>query len=76
MLEFGWHLYINGYGMDGWRATMVGSISFYDIEEERLHTCYVSYPPEHGKASFYKMFTRTQVVSGKVMYWDGGRGNG
>jgi hypothetical protein len=39
---------------DGWRQAMVGSISFYDSEGERLESVYVAEAPEYGKESFYK----------------------
>jgi len=37
---------------DGWRETMVGTISFYDREGERQHTIYLAATPEYGKATF------------------------
>ena len=37
---------------DGWRETMVGTISFYDGEGERQHTVYLAATPEYGKATF------------------------
>src|SRR5271163_89768 len=37
---------------DGWRETMVGTISFYDREGVRQHTIYVAATPEYGKATF------------------------
>jgi hypothetical protein len=37
---------------DGWRETMVGTISFYDHEGERRHTIYLAATPEYGKATF------------------------
>jgi hypothetical protein len=37
---------------DGWRETMVGTISFYDREGERQHTIYMAATPEYGKATF------------------------
>src|SRR6516162_595378 len=39
-------------GEDGWRETMVGTLSFYDREGERLHTVYLAATPEYGKAKF------------------------
>ena len=33
-------------GEDGWRETMVGTLSFYDREGERLHTVYLAATPE------------------------------
>jgi hypothetical protein len=39
-------------GEDGWRETMVGTISFYDKEGERQHTIYLAATPEYGKATF------------------------
>jgi len=43
---------------DGWRQAMVGSISLYDYEGERLHTTYIAQAPEHGKEKFYRDFTK------------------
>src|SRR3954452_17803780 len=37
---------------DGWRETMVGTISLYDREGERQHTIYLAATPEYGKATF------------------------
>ncbi len=37
---------------DGWRETMVGTISFYDAEGDRQHTIYLAATPENGKATF------------------------
>ncbi len=37
---------------DGWRETMVGTISFYDGDGERQHTIYLAATPEYGKATF------------------------
>jgi hypothetical protein len=37
---------------DGWRETMVGTISFYDRHGERQHTIYLAATPEYGKATF------------------------
>ena len=37
---------------DGWRETMVGTISFYDGEGGRQHTIYLAATPEYGKATF------------------------
>jgi hypothetical protein len=39
-------------GADGWRETMVGTLSFYDREGERQHTVYLAATPEYGKAKF------------------------
>jgi hypothetical protein len=39
-------------GEDGWRETMVGTLSFYDSEGERQHTIYLGATPEYGKAKF------------------------
>jgi hypothetical protein len=37
---------------DGWRETMVGTISFYDREGQRQHTIYLAATPEYGKKTF------------------------
>jgi len=39
-------------GEDGWRETMVGTLSFYDGGGERQHTIYLAATPEYGKAKF------------------------
>lgn len=39
---------------DGWRETMVGTISLYDKVGERLHTIYLGATPEYGKKTFFK----------------------
>src|SRR5512143_2448458 len=39
-------------GEDGWRETMVGTLSFYDRDGERQHTVYLAATPEYGKAKF------------------------
>jgi hypothetical protein len=36
---------------DGWRETMVGTISFYDRDGQRQHTIYLAATPEYGKAT-------------------------
>jgi len=38
---------------DGSRQAMVGTVSLYDREGERLHTVYVAARPEYGKATFF-----------------------
>jgi hypothetical protein len=37
---------------DGWRETMVGTLSFHDKDGERQHTVYLGATPEYGKAKF------------------------
>jgi hypothetical protein len=43
---------------DGFRETMVGTISFYDREGERQHTVYLAATPEYGKATFLDRLAR------------------
>jgi hypothetical protein len=43
---------ING---GGWREAMVGTISMYDRNGERLHTIYLGAGPEYGKEKFLSM---------------------
>jgi len=45
-------------GNNGWRETMVGTISLYDKEGNRLHTVYTSEAPEYGKGKFKEIFTK------------------
>lgn len=37
---------------DGWRESMVGTISLYDVEGERQHTIYLGSAPQYGKEAF------------------------
>ena len=37
---------------DGWREAMVGAISLYGREGQRLHSLYLGAPPEYGKDTF------------------------
>lgn len=37
---------------DGWRESMVGTITLYDDEMERQHSIYIGTAPEYGKATF------------------------
>lgn len=37
---------------EGWRESMVGTISLYNQEGERQHSIYVGESPEYGKRSF------------------------
>jgi hypothetical protein len=39
-------------GEDGWRESMVGTLSFYDKAGERQHTVYLAATPEYGEAKF------------------------
>jgi hypothetical protein len=43
---------------DGQRQAMVGTISLYDSDGERLHTIYTAATPEYGKATFYERLDR------------------
>lgn len=39
---------------DGWRQAMVGTLAFYNLDAERVHTTYISRAPEYGKGVFLK----------------------
>ena len=52
---------------DGWRQAMVGSISLYDEEGERIHTTYLAQAPEYGKETFYRDFTK-EIETIKSVY--------
>jgi hypothetical protein len=43
---------------DGYRQAMVGTISLYDRDGERLHTTYVAATPEYGKQTFQQRLSR------------------
>jgi hypothetical protein len=52
---------------DGWRQAMVGSISLYDSEGERLHTTYLAHAPEYGKETFLRELTK-EIEAKKKSY--------
>jgi hypothetical protein len=54
---------------DGWRQAMVGSISLYNSEGERLHTIYIAQEPELGKGKFLRNFEK-EIVSIMKLYPD------
>ena len=67
---------------NGWRETMVGTISFYDREGERQHTIYLAATPEYGKATFLGRLeaeiTHVKATYPEVRYIgiaDGAKGN-
>jgi len=43
---------------EGWRESMVGNISLYDMQGERLHTVYIGEAPEPGKSTFFQRLER------------------
>jgi len=69
---------------DGHRQAMVGTVSLYDRDGERLHTIYVAAAPEYGKETFYQRLGReiehvqqlypeaqlTGVADGAADNWD------
>lgn len=49
----------------GYRETMNGAISLYDVLGERLHTIYVAKAPEYGKMAFNGLFmSEIQKIKG------------
>jgi hypothetical protein len=52
---------------DGRRQAMVGSISLYDAEGERLHTIYTAQEPELGKEKFLRNFEK-EIAAIKKIY--------
>lgn len=51
----------------GWREAMCGSISFYDVEGQRLHTIYKACSPEYGTETFQSLMD-SEVAAVKKMY--------
>ncbi len=45
-------------GNNGWRETMVGTVSLYNKNGDRLHTIYVAQAPEYGKGHFKHRMTK------------------
>jgi len=54
---------------DGYRETMVGAISLYDVKGERLHSIYIGEAPEYGKATFTERLER-EIIRIKKQYPD------
>jgi hypothetical protein len=52
---------------DGWRQAMVGTISLYDDDGERLYTSYIAQSPEYGKESFLREFEK-EIAATKKLY--------
>ena len=54
---------------EGWREAMVGALSFYDAEGNRLHSLYLGAPPEYGKATFKQRYEK-EIQRIKALYPD------
>jgi hypothetical protein len=52
---------------EGWRESMVGTISLYNGQGERQHTIYVGEVPEYGKSKFMNRFSH-EVLKIKGYY--------
>jgi hypothetical protein len=52
---------------DGGRQVMVGTLSLYDGQGERLHTTYLAAPPEYGKEQFFRRLDR-EIAHVKGLY--------
>lgn len=52
---------------DGWREAMAGSISFYNVEGDRLYTIYAGSAPEYGKENFKTKF-ESEIKRVKAIY--------
>lgn len=54
---------------EGWREAMVGALSFYDVEGNRLHSLYLGAPPEYGKETFKQRYEK-EIQRIKAFYPD------
>lgn len=52
---------------EGYREAMVGTLSLYDGQGERLHTLYIAATPEYGKATF-KARLAHEIAHVKALY--------
>lgn len=52
---------------EGYRQAMVGTISLYDHDAERLHTIYLGEAPEYGKSLFTQRM-KTEIKRVKALY--------
>lgn len=52
---------------EGYRQAMVGTISLYNCEAERLHTIYPGEAPEYGKSTFTQRMTK-EIERVKALY--------
>lgn len=53
----------------GWREAMVGAISLYSPDGERVHSIYLGSAPEYGKADFKRRLER-EIEKIKALYPD------
>ena len=53
--------------VDGWRETMVGTISLLDAQGNRMHTIYTAATPEYGKETFLERL-EGEIDRVKVLY--------
>lgn len=54
---------------EGYREAMVGNLSLYNSEGDRLHTIYLGEAPEYGKANFKKRYEH-EIMRLKARYPD------
>lgn len=54
---------------DGWREAMVGVVSLYSSEGQRLHSIYIGNSPQYGKKNF-KQRLEQEVLNIKAKYPD------
>ena len=54
---------------EGYKVAMVGTISLYDKEGERMHTTYIGATPENGKRTFFDRMQR-EIERTKALYPD------
>lgn len=52
---------------EGWRESMVGTITLYNDKSERQHSIYIGEAPEYGKASFMDRMTK-EIEKIKIVY--------
>jgi hypothetical protein len=52
---------------DGYRQAMVGTVTLYDRDGERLHTTYVAATPEYGKDTFQQRLGR-EIEHARALY--------
>lgn len=51
---------------EGYREAMNGTISFYDGEQNRLHTIYLAQAPQYGKSDFKTRFSKEIAIVQKM----------
>lgn len=65
--KYRYRWYMHAVMRRGLSQAMVGTLIFYDMTGERIHTTYLAAPPEYGKEKF-KMRLQEEIICTKKLY--------